>query len=146
MYAQYWMTVRCHLGSSLDCVTILITPLDQQILLRMAFQIGSNKFRYIYRPTDMQVNDATVYKCRRGTQERSDNVLWLARAKDGRWVAREAHKDSTEPVVQGKKIFMTANPIAHITTPDDVDWMWYDTRDATWKKFDFKFKTTCVEE
>ena len=140
------MTVRCLLGSSLDCVAILITPLDQQVLLMMKFQIGSNKFRYIYSPTNMEVNSATVYKCRRGTQEGSDDVLWLARAKDGRWIAREAHKDSTDPVRQGRKIFKTQNPIDDITNPGDIDWMWYDTRNGTWEDFKYTFKTTQIEE
>ena len=112
----------------------------------MKFQIGNNKFRYIYSPTDMEVNNATIYKCCRGTQEGSDNVLWLARGRDGRWVAREAHKDSTDPVRQGKNIFMTKNPIDDITNPDDIDWMWYDTRGETWKDFDYTFRTTQVEE
>ena len=114
----------------------------------MKFQIGSNKFRDIYSPTDYQLNDATVYKCRRGHQEGSDNVLWLARTKKGRWVAREAHKDSTDPLRQGKKIFMTHHPIDDNTNPGDIEWMWYDTRGDTdiWKDFEYTFRTTRVEE
>ena len=144
MDTQYWMTVPCHLGSSLDCVAIPITPLDQQVLLRMKFQIGSNRFRYIYSPTNMVVNNATIYKCRRGTQEGSDNVLWLALAKDGHWIAREAHKDSTNLVRRGKNIFMTRDPIGDITSPGDIDWMWYDEKHDTWEDFTFPFRTTQV--
>ena len=144
MDTQYWMTVRCHLGKSLDCVAILITPLDQQVILMSKFQIGSNKFRYIYSPSIFQVNNATVYKCRRGTQEGSDNVCWLARGKDGHWVAREAHKDSADPVRQGKKIFRTKLPIHNIASPDDVEWQWYDEKHDTWEDFTFPFRTTQV--
>ena len=110
----------------------------------MSFQIGSDKYRYIYSPTDMQFNSATVYKCRRGILEGSDDVLWLACGKDGRWVAREAHNESTDPVRQGIKTFMTKNPIDDITNPDDIDWMWYDTLGTKWVAFDYTFKTMQV--
>ena len=149
MDTQYWVTVRCHLGSSLHCVAILITPLDQQVLLRMKFQIGSDTFRYIYSPTDMEVNGATVYKCRRGTQEgpaQQERVLWLSKGKDDRWQAREAPKDSTDPVRKGKKIFKTRDPIDDITIPGDIDWMWYDDRSETWKDFEYTFHTKRVHD
>ena len=94
----------------------------------------------------MQVNNATVYKCRRGILEGSDNVLWLTRGKDGRWVACEARKDSTDPVRQGEKKFMTKNPIDDVSNTDDIEWMWYDTRGETWKDFDYTFRTTQVNE
>ena len=112
----------------------------------MKFQIGSDKYRYIYSPTQMEVNSAPVYKCRRGTREGSEDVFWLAREKDGRWIAREAHTDSTDPVRQGRKIFMTQNPIDDITNPGDIDWMWYDTRTGTWKDFQYTFRTTHIQE
>ena len=97
----------------------------------MKFQIGpDDKHAYIYTDADMVVNSAPVYKCRRGTRERSENVLWLAREKDGRWISREAHTDSTDPVRQGRKIFQTQNPIDDITNLGDIDWMWFDTREA----------------
>ena len=73
-------------------------------------------------------------------------MLWLARAKDGRWIAREAHTDSTEPVMQGKKIFQTQNPIDDITNPGDIDWMWFDTRTETWKNFQYTFRTTHIQD
>ena len=111
----------------------------------MDFQVGSNKYRYIYTATDMFINRATVYRCRRGLNEGTNAVLWLARAKDGRWIAREADKTSTDPVRQGKKTFMTKNPIDDITNPGDIDWMWYD-KDGKWVAFDFTFKTTRVAE
>ena len=101
----------------------------------MKFQIGSNKYRYIYSPTQMEVNSAPVYKCRRGTRERSEDVLWLAREKDGRWIAREAHTDSTDPVRQGKNFLQTMIPIDDITNPGHIDWMLFDTCKGTWKYF-----------
>ena len=114
----------------------------------MKFQIGpDDKHAYIYTDADMVVNSAPVYKCRRGTRlERSENVLWLAREKDGRWISREAHTDSTDPVRQGKKIFQTQNPIDDITNPGDIDWMWFDTRTGTWKDFQYTFRTTHIQE
>ena len=99
----------------------------------MEFQIGSDKCRFIYSPTQMEVNSAPVYKCRRGTREGSEDVFWLAREKDGRWIAREAHTDSTDPVRQGINFLQTMNPIDDITNPGDIDWMWFDTRTGTWE-------------
>ena len=112
----------------------------------MKFQIGPDNQRYIYTETDMVVNGASVYKCRRGQDGGSEHVLWLSRAKDGRWIAREAHTDSPEPVAHGKKIFMTQIPIVDITNPGDIDWMWFDTRTGTWKDFQYTFRTTHIQE
>ena len=94
----------------------------------------------------MEVNSATVYKRRRGTQEGSDDVLWLARAKDGRWIAREAHTDSPEPVAHGKKIFMTQIPIVDITNPGSYEWMWYNAEKETWINFQYTFRTKHIED
>ena len=105
----------------------------------MRFQIGTGLTDYIYGPTDFVVNGATIYKCRRGTQEGSELVLWLSKGKDGRWTAREAPKDSEDPVRKGTKIFKTRDPIDDITIPGDIDWMWYD--DETWKDFQYTFHT-----
>ena len=106
----------------------------------MEFQIGSDKCRFIYSPTQMEVNSAPVYKCRRGIsglsrRERSENVLWLAREKIGRWIAREAPTDSTDPVRQGKNFLQTMIPIDDITNPGHIDWMLFDTCKGTWKYF-----------
>ena len=127
------MTVRCHLGSSLDCTAILITALNQQVLLRMTkkiqMKIGRHKFcDIIYHPTDMEVNGARLYVCSRGQQCGMQSArLWLARRKDGRWVAYEAHKDSKEPLREGKKMFKTKFAIDELTNPDDVEWLWHYT-------------------
>ena len=112
----------------------------------MKFQIGSNKQGYIYSPTDMEVNNAPVYKCRRGQDGGSEHVLWLSRAKDGRWIAREAHTDSPEPVAHGKKIFMTQNVITDITNPGDIDWMWYNEKKEPWINFQYTFRTKHIED
>ena len=112
----------------------------------MKFQIGSNKQGYIYTETDMVVNSAPVYKCRRGQDGGSEHVLWLSRAKDGRWIAREAHTDSPEPVAHGKKIFMTQFPIVDITNLGSNEWMWYNARKDEWINFEFSFRTTHIED
>ena len=102
----------------------------------MKCQIGSDKHRHIYSPTNMEVNNAPVYKCRRGTREGSEDVFWLAREKDGRWIAREAHTDSTDPVRQGINFLQTMNPIDDITNPGDIDWMWYNAQKEEWMFYD----------
>ena len=111
----------------------------------MKFQIGPDNQRYIYTETDMVVNGASVYKCRRGYDGGTEHVLFLSRAKDGRWIAREAHTDSTDPVRQGINFLQTMNPIDDITNPGDIDWMWYDTRKGTWEYFEYTFKTTHIQ-
>ena len=107
----------------------------------------SNELCYIYRPTDMQFNGATVYVCIRGHQQerRINRKLWLARKKDGRWGVFEAHKDCKQPVREGKWIFKTKFPIDDITSPEALDWMWYDTRKEIWIEFNFKFRTGLLE-
>ena len=107
------------------------------------FQIAAKSFRYTYRATDMRANGATVYKCRHGQK---DKVLLLSRKKNGRWVCHECHEDSPIPVWEGKKIFQTKFAIDDITNPGDLHWMWYDTRKETWMAFDFRFRTTWVED
>ena len=94
----------------------------------------------------MQANDATVYTCRRGTTEGTHGVLRLALGEDGRWVAREAHKDITAPDAQGTTIFMSENPADDVTTPGDVGGMWYGTSHVARGACDFKVTTTRVEE
>ena len=113
----------------------------------MKCQIGSDEHRHIYSPTNMEVNSVPVYKCRRGgTREGSEDVFWLAREKDGRWIAREYHMGSTNPVRQGINFLQTMNPIDDITNPGDIDWMWFDARTGTWKDFQYTFRTTHIQE
>ena len=111
----------------------------------MKFQIGPDKHQYIYTETDMAVNGATVYKCRRGQDGGTDHVLFLARAQDGRWIAREAYKDSLQPVLEGKKIFMTQEEIVDITNEGDFKWMMYDAAKATWYNLKYPFRTKVIE-
>ena len=94
----------------------------------------------------MVVNSSPVYKCRRGQDGGSEHVLFLSRAKDGKWIAREAHKDSPEPVAYGKKIFMTQEDITDITNPGEVKWMWYKAETETWINFQYTFRTRHIED
>ena len=111
----------------------------------MKFQIGSNKQGYIYTETNMEVNSAPVYKCRRGQDGGTDHVLFLARAQDGRWIAREAYKDSLQPVLEGKKIFMTQEEIVDITNEGDFKWSIYDAGKAQWYNLTHPFRTKIIE-
>ena len=145
MDTQYWMTVHCHLGSSLDCTAILIT---QVLRMTKKFSIGPDgtNFRYTYRSVlNMHVNGTTVYRCHHAPHVRPDTVFWLARKKDGRWGVFEAHKDCKQPVREGKWIFKTKFPINDITSPGALDWMWYDTRKEIWIEFNVKFMTRLLE-
>ena len=103
----------------------------------MKCQIGSDEHRHIYSPTNMEVNSVPVYKCRRGgTREGSEDVFWLAQEKDGRWIAREYHMGSTNPVRQGINFLQTMNPIDDITNPGNIDWMWYNAQKEEWMFYD----------
>ena len=112
----------------------------------MKFQIGPDKHAYIYTDTDMVVNSSPVYKCRRGQDAGTEHVLFLSRAKDGKWIAREAHKDSPEPVAYGKKIFMTQESIIDITKPGEVHWMWYKAETEAWINFNSAFYTKILDD
>ena len=105
------------------------------------FQIGSDKFRYIYSPTHLKCRNKPVYKCRRGRNEGSPNVLWLSQGADGHWVAREAHKDNDNPLSDGVKVFRTMHATTDITIPGEVEWMWWDDSSDVWKDFKFTFWT-----
>ena len=106
------------------------------------FQIGSNKFRYISSPTPLECRNKPVYKCRRGQNEGTPEVLWLSLGADGHWVAREAHKDCDNPLEDGVKVFRTMHPMPDITLPGEVEWMWWDARnEGQWKDFKFTFWT-----
>ena len=104
-------------------------------------QIGSDKFRYIYSPTHLKSRKKPVYKCRRGRNEGSPNVLWLSQGADGHWVAREAHRDSENPLRHGVKVFRTMHPMPDITVPGEVEWMWWNDKKQEWKDFKFTFWT-----
>ena len=104
-----------------------------------SFQVGADKYNYIYSATEMTFNDAPVYKCRRGRKEDTEVVFWLARDTEGHWVAREAHKDNKNPAA-GSNVFKTQHPI-DITSPGEVEWMWYDEKYKTWKDFEHAFTT-----
>ncbi len=67
------------------------------------FQIGSDKYQYIYSDANLQINGKPVYRCRRGVETSPDGyVLWLRRTAQGHWIAREATSDSDEPVQEGR--------------------------------------------
>ena len=106
----------------------------------MKCQIGSDKHRHIYSPTNMEVNSVPVYKCRRGgTREGSEDVFWLAQGEDGRWIAREYHMGmvyEADPVTQGINCLRTKIPIDDITNPGDIDWMWYNAQKEEWMFYD----------
>ena len=73
-------------------------------------------------------------------------MLWLATAIDDRWVAREARKGSTSPVLQGAKSFTTGNASVGIAIAADVECMWYGACGGPRQAFDFAFATAYAEE
>ena len=97
-----------------------------------------------FSPTHLECRNKPVYKCRRGRNEGSPDVLWLSQRRDGHWVAREAHRDSENPLRNGVKVFRTMHPMTDITIPGEVEWMWWDDSSDAWKDFKFIFWTTQI--
>jgi len=108
------------------------------------FQVGTDNFKYIYTQTEMKLHNAPVYKCRRGRQEGTQEVLFLMKAKDGHWVAREAHNLSEEPARDSTKVFRTTHPMEDITQEGNVEWMWWNEDIDRWAQFEYTFKTKKV--
>ncbi len=110
------------------------------------FQIGSDNYKYIYSDANMEVNAKPVYRCSRGVEKSPDGyVLWLNRTSQGQWIAREAKRDSTQPVQEGRKVFRTQKAdIDDIGVPGPVAWQWWDTDNDSWVNFDFVFHTKRV--
>ena len=110
------------------------------------FQVGSDNFKYRYGDSGMEVNDKPVYKCSRGVETSpSGYVLWPHCAQDGAWVAREARRDSVQPVKGGKPVFRTqSKDIDDISVPGSIAWQWWNDKEDTWVDFNFCFKTKRV--
>ncbi len=115
-------------------------------MANVPFQIGSDNYKYIYSDANLQINGKPVYRCRRGVETSPDGyVLWLHRTAQGHWIAREAKRDSAEPVQEGRKVFRTqGNNIDDIGAPGSVAWQWWDTEENKWVNFDFEFRTKRV--
>ena len=113
----------------------------------LQFQIGSDKFKYIYRAaSDMVCTGNPVYYCSRGLDDSQGGfILWLVRDADGHWQAKEAPDDCKEPARDGKPVFRTKETtIDDITQPGDIDWQWWNKKKSEWKDFDYTFKTKIV--
>ena len=71
----------------------MATTADEEFI----FQIGSKKHGYKYKlmQPEREAGGAYVYKCCRGTPDAEDksHVLYLAKYKDGHWVAGLASPD-----------------------------------------------------
>ena len=135
------MTVRSHLGSSFTA------HLDKQVLLRMVstdnvkFQIGRDKYSYIYSPTRMKVNGEIIYKCCRASPYATSQTtrLFLCYDEDEHWVAVDAPQDSKTPASDGKAIWRSVDTKFDITSPGKVEWQWWDDKKEQWQEFTYPF-------
>ena len=117
------------------------------------FQIGSDEDQYVFGPADMEVNQAPVYMCCRGLHGKKNMnkkariVLWLAKGEDGHWIARQAPKNSEEPLQHGPSLLKTKFPLDDITIQGDVAWQYFDIETKKWVDFTYPFKTrTWIEQ
>ena len=110
------------------------------------FQIGSDNYKYIYSDSNMEAHGKPVYRCCRGTEKSTaGQVLWLHQDGARYWRAIEAPAETTEPIVEGKKVFRTQrNDIDDINEPGNVDWQWWDAAKDKWVNFTRPFPTKRV--
>ena len=111
------------------------------------FQIGPNKHGYVYSETKLKANNTTIYKCRRGLAEVSDKALFLYQKESGKWMAVEADKEESDPVIivnRGTKAFKTQLKIPDITIPGRYEWQQFNRKRQEWEDCWYAFEHKLV--